>query len=1721
MAEPEQTAEAASAEESVAAGLEAGTYEIIRNRLAKAGRALQGRLEQLNGARKDVFGAIETKLLTTEHITTDNSCIARDIVPVGERFIFGYNVHIGLKSQISLEDVFSVYRLDGHTLVRESMDLIRDENFERDFQELFKYYKNTVFAKFSIIGPNLFMVFRVGKGVTDIKVFKWTFDGDALVYLDNRSEHEYRFPPQHDFEWIRTHRDMHYHGRHPHVSIDDRLFVETVGGDLTIKVENNTESGLGIYAEDVDNADQTLDDAEFFYALVGNLILLKIRPYQEEAWRYFVYCEKNQQVYRLDAIQESCVLLPEEHGLIYANGYVLQTGEQKAFGAGLKDMLFEKRVASPNGEDYLYIFYNRNLGDYVLLSYNVITQSVETPIPCNGYSSFQNGELLYFKSSPEPQRNHALQIWQTPYRSADLPLDAKSDSMLFKIGNKDIVRGMADCNEVLNLIAKEDSYANLYGDITKKVSGMFDAYHWIGDEATFNLKADLLQIREAAQAAISEFEKVSNARRNASEQLRTVSTEAAEIRREILARPFDSIHDFVAALTSVRTARGKVIGLKDLKYMDLAAVDALQESLSQEAEGLGQRCVEFLLKPESLTPYATAVEEHGSKIDGLQKVAVAKELSEEIDKQSADLEMLIDVVSNLKIDDATQRTEIIDTISAIFATLNQTRSKLKNKTRELGKSEGIAEFNSQIKLLNQAVANYIDLCDTIARCDEFLTKVMVQIEELEGRFAEFDEFVMQLTEKREEAYNAFESVKIQLQEKQNKRATALTQASDRILKGIKSRIETFETVEEIHGYFASDLMIEKVRDIIAELGELGDTVKVDDVQSRLKTIREDAVRQLKDRQDLFEGGENAIKLGSHKFSVNTFELALTTVMRDGEMYFHLAGTNYFDPIKDPEFLATKDLWSQEIVSENKDVYRAEYLAYLIFQAARKGEGTDTESLLALSPEELQAFVQKFMGSRYAESYVKGVHDHDGALLLQALLTMDASLGLLSFHPRARAMATVFWYQFEDEGTKQRIATTLEGFRVIRETFGDVEGQRHYTEELRRIMEGYVVERDIFEVRWLDEAARYLFEILVVGSAGAISEKAHGLYLDFEAHLKKNDGETKFKDSLDAARSDTNSAFLLCRDWVRAFVRTRDDAQEVDYIDEVAGLLLTQDHDISRVVHASSAVKLTGLVGSHGLLEEGNYLLNFNAFMDKMGTYYHETVPRYEAYVARKKSLVAEESESLRLEEFRPRVLTSFVRNKLIDNVYLPLVGDNFAKQIGAAGDQKRTDRMGMLLLISPPGYGKTTLMEYIANRLGLIFMKINGPALGHHVTSLDPSEATNAAAREELAKLNLALEMGDNVMLYVDDIQHCNPEFLQKFISLCDAQRKIEGVHKGQTRTYDLRGKKVAVVMAGNPYTESGEKFQIPDMLANRADTYNLGEIIGDSVDDFEMSYIENCLTSNPVLNQLAMKSQEDVYAIIRMAQSGSQEGIDLKGSYSLDEVNSMVAVMKKLLAVRDIVLEVNKEYIRSAGIQDDYRTEPAFKLQGSYRNMNRIAERVLDIMNDGELKTLIHGSYEGDSQTLTSGAESNMLKFKELTGTLTETEAERWAGIKKTFTKNLKMKGLGDDQAIAQVLLQLSSINDGLEGICDAMKSGVASMGTRDDTPHTTSVEVVSKVPRALIGVMSEQFKLMQGWLAPIFKETREQTEEMKRLKSLMDQNLERYQVLLDELQEGKAVDS
>ncbi len=410
------------------------------------------------------------------------------------------------------------------------------------------------------------------------------------------------------------------------------------------------------------------------------------------------------------------------------------------------------------------------------------------------------------------------------------------------------------------------------------------------------------------------------------------------------------------------------------------------------------------------------------------------------------------------------------------------------------------------------------------------------------------------------------------------------------------------------------------------------------------------------------------------------------------------------------------------------------------------------------------------------------------------------------------------------------------------------------------------------------------------------------------------------------------------------------------------------------------------------------------------------MPAYRAYQRRRNEVVAAERARLRLDEFQPKVMSAFVRNRLLDEVYLPLIGDNLAKQLGAVGDAKRTDQMGLLLLISPPGYGKTTLMEYVANRLGLVFVKINGPALGHDVTSLDPADAPNATARQEVEKISFALELGNNALLYLDDIQHTSPELLQKFISLCDAQRRMEGVWDGRTRTYDLRGKRFAVCMAGNPYTEQGKRFRIPDMLANRADVWNLGDVLSGREDEFALSYLENSLTSNQVLSPLSTRERGDLELLIRLSRGEDVRSDQLSHPYSAVELDQITSVLRKLLRVQEVVLANNQAYIASAAQADSSRTEPPFLLQGSYRNMNKLAERIVPAMNDAELEATIDDHYLGEAQTLTSGAEANLLKLAELRGRLTPEQETRWTAVKTAYLRDKALGGAEDDPIVRAV---------------------------------------------------------------------------------------------------------
>ncbi len=1629
--------------------MENGTYEVIKNRLLKQGTELKERVEKLNKERKNVFGSIETKILGSERVITEHNCIPRDMAPVEEYFIFGYNVHIGLKSKVELSDVFSIYKYENRSFKKQSLQLINDKDFINDFDELYKYYKNTFFAKFTITEPYFYMIFQTGRDPEDIKVFKWAIEGNKLIYVDSRSEHEVRFKNRSEFRFIKATREDQRNGIYPHVSIMDKVFVETIGGDLTIKVEDNTETGKGVYSEPVDDADQNLDDAEIYYADLEQLIILKIKPYKEEEYRYFIFNNKLKNVVRIDSIKDTCILLPGNHGIIFPEGYYLQNGEYKIFDVEADKSVFDERISSTNGEDYQYIFYNAYSGSYFIYSYNIIEQKIDTPIVCSGYSHFNSGEMIVFKSENDPRRNHIIQIWQTPYIGKNYVTEGDKDSLLFKIGNKDIVNAMADCRGVYKLIQKGEGYQSIYVDIVRESERIIDSYFWLDKEEVFNLKEVLLNIKESSTFAIGEFEKVMRIKTSTKKQVEGVSRRAEELLNNLKYGSFDSINEYVNALADIRNLRGEISSLKDLRYADLKIVNSLDLNVKEKYEEFSKKCVEFLIHPDGLKPYEEKVKELGLKIDKVNKSMDGKDLEKGMDETSSELELLVDIISNFKIEDPTMTTKIIEKISSLFSLINNGKARLINRIVDLTKNEMTIQFNAQLKLLSQSVVNYLDISDTVDKCDEYLNKVMIMIQELEGKFVEFDDYILQLSEKREEIYDAFESKKQTILDKLNKRIFGLFSSAERILKGVDNRLKSFNSVDEINGYLATDIMIEKVRDIISDLNELGDSVKGDEVTSKLKKVKEEAIRQLKDRQELYINGKDVIKLGKHHFSVNTKAIDLSIVQKNQSLYYHITGTDFWEKVQEDGIENFNHVFSQSVLSENNEVYRGEYLAYLIFELAKKNKYESLDILYSKSVEQLVEIVQKFMEPRYQEGYTKGVHDIDGAKILKALLELHHKIDLLIYSSESRALARLFWKCLAKKDTKDLLRKRLKELSKVSIFFSSSPNLESYIPYVSDKIEQENNKLNLFNKSYIKEASEYLCLEIMKGEDFVVSKEGKKIYDGFISYIKGKGLLNEFLFSIENSKKDIEGLYYFVKECVYAYkanvIANKNAGEDINsaifealdeneiegLLNEVIILLVEGEAKLGRVICVDSNVKVKGLIGSHPVINSGEYILAYTKFMNKLKKFDEIYVKEFIEFQNIKKDLISNFKKKIHLDDFKPQVLTSFVRNQLIDKVYLPLIGDNLAKQIGVVGENKRTDSMGLLLLLSPPGYGKTTLMEYIASRLGIILVKVNGPSLGYEVTSLDPDKANNTGAREELKKLNVALKMGNNVMIYLDDIQHCNPEFLQKFISLCDGQRKIEGVYNGVGETYDLRGKKVAIVMAGNPYTENGEKFKIPDMLANRADVYNLGDMLMENEEAFKLSYIENSLTSNPILTKLSATSQKDLYGLIEMANGAERESVTLENNYSMDELNEYISVLQKLFMVRDIVLKVNMEYIHSAAQSDEYRNEPPFKLQGSYRNMNKISEKVVAIMNDEELSQRILISYENDAQTLTSGAEANMLKWKELVGCITNEEKLRFEEIKRTFVKNKLVKG---NDKLGEAVLVLSNLTENMEMIKDIL---------------------------------------------------------------------------------------
>ncbi|MDV9190879.1 DNA repair ATPase [Streptomyces sp. SR27] len=1600
----------------MSAGMDQDAYGVLRARLAAQAAELARRTEALNRARTAEFGSGEIALTGTGRLRTERPAVPRDLVAVGDGVLLlgSHTAATAVAGDAGrpVSDVFTLHDRDLDPLADDAVPgLLDDPAFLAEFTALHRYFRGARLLRLRRVGDRLLAVFRTGAKAEDLRVLRWSVDpSGATRFLDARGDRDNIAPPSHDIEWTATTRDDHVPGRHPHIALAGGIFVSTVGGALTVKTENDTETGEGVHSEPVDEPLQSLADAEVGYASVGALVLVRVRPYKEETTRHLVFNTLTGKVVRLDGIGQACLRLPEDEGIVFPGGYCLASGGAKTFDIDTSGLAFDRAVRSPDGEDILFVFHAAAEGRGLLLPYNLIRKEIAAPVVCGGHTLLDDGTMVVLRAEPgEAGRAHPVQVWRTPY-AADSHPGAAGDGPLARIGNADLVRGIADCLSIARQATELTPATEVYAALVAACVRAADVHHWLGDPEAGDLRGPLTELRTTAAQVLDEFRTVTTLTREAAEALDEAAARIAGLVRRIRGESPATAEEWIDRITELRRAQGRLVTLKELRHADVERVDALAADVESDIVAAGRRAVAFLRREDAFTAHHAEADRLAAEAGELATVAETGPVGERLDAHADGLRTLSEIVAGLDIGDATVRTSILERIADVLGSLNRARAVLNARRAELLDGEGRAEFAAESALFGQAVTGALAAADTPERCEEQLARLLLQLENLESRFAEHDGFLADLTRKRTEVHEAFTARGQSLQDARARRAERLAESAARILEAVARRAGTLGSLDEVHTYFASDPMVGKVRRTAAELRALGDQVRAEELEGRLGSARQEAGRALRDRTDLYADGGDTIRLGRHRFAVNRQAPELTLVPYGDTLAFALTGTDYRSPVADPEFAATRPYWDRTLPSESPEVYRSEYLAARLLAE----HGTD-----GLADADLPALARRAAEAAYDEGYERGVHDHDAAAILEVLLDLHEGAGPLRYPAGARATAQLFWAHSTTAGAREQWTRRAVALTAARELFGADSALDGLRGELAEEIGDPV-------------AAAYLVAELACAPAGFALSGAAGTLLD---KFRRAVGGSAYEDAL-AGLTDPGARRQLVEVWLSAYASAAGESPDPAVIAEAVAVELGPELQRYEIAAPTSAT-VPGLLGAHPRVRGRALDLRLDEYLARTGDFADREVPAFRAYQRRRSELVAAERARLRVDEHRPRVMSSFVRNRLVDEVYLPLVGDSLAKQLGAAGAAKRTDSHGLLLLLSPPGYGKTTLVEYVADRLGLLLVKIDGPALGQRTTSLDPAEAPDATARRELEKIDFALTAGNNVLLYVDDIQHTSPEFLQKFIPLCDATRTLNG--------HDLRGKRFAVCMAGNPYTESGGRFQVPDMLANRADVWNLGDVLTGKEEAFALSFVENALTSHPVLAPLAGRDRADLELLTRLAAGDPTARRDrLAHPCPPAELDRILAVLRHVLTARETVLAVNRAYIASAAQSEATRTEPPFRLQGSYRNMNRITARLSPSMNETELAAVIDDHYTAEAQTLTTEAEGNLLKLATLRGPLTPTQSARW----KQITTAHRARGNPEDTPLTRAIAALSDLADRITAVETAITR--ATGGNPEGTPPT-----------------------------------------------------------------------
>ena len=279
--------------------------------------------------------------------------------------------------------------------------------------------------------------------------------------------------------------------------------------------------------------------------------------------------------------------------------------------------------------------------------------------------------MVLFNAENDPTRVHHMQVWKTPFVSEEFAASAAAEHHVSR-PHRQCRTGARDFQPVRPArdIGARDVSASRYELLAHATRRLFDAHHWIDDAHSGGLATLLRQVAATGESVLDEFQKVLEIRRQADEALRQAQSDHRALFRSATAR------GLVAGAGVRRRAerdlrmRSRLLTIRDYRPSIPPRSTRWRSPCPRCARPSAPRPARSCHRPRRW-PRSNSASPRSTNRPA--KATTAKQAAEHIagmQAMSADLDMLSELMAS-KVDDATQRTQVVEALSGLYARLNQ------------------------------------------------------------------------------------------------------------------------------------------------------------------------------------------------------------------------------------------------------------------------------------------------------------------------------------------------------------------------------------------------------------------------------------------------------------------------------------------------------------------------------------------------------------------------------------------------------------------------------------------------------------------------------------------------------------------------------------------------------------------------------------------------------------------------------------------------------------------------------------------------------------------------------------------------------------------------------------------------------------------------------------------------------------------------------------------